>query len=104
MQDTHRIILTNGALSDLDGIASYIRKDSPQNAANVATAILNSIDSLAYLPTRYERVGKSRKRGTPVHSLVVRPFVIYYRVEHSPPAVYILHIRDGRRRQPRRFE
>jgi len=103
MDDTHRIVLTADALADLRGIASFIRGHSAQNAAGVAETILDAIDSLGSMPDRFKQVGKSRKRGTPVHSMVVRPFVIYYRVERSPPVVYVLNIRHGRRQQPREF-
>jgi len=36
--------------------------------------------------------------------MVVRPFIIYFRIDDDPAAVYILSIRHGRHRQPRRFE
>jgi plasmid stabilization system protein ParE len=104
MRDTHRIVLTADALSDLQGIASFIRQRSPQNAGSVAGTILDAIDSLGSMPDRFKRVGKSRKRGSPVHSMVVRPFIIYYRVEHSPKIVYVLNVRHGGRRQPRHFQ
>ena len=103
MPDTHRVILTAEALTGLDQIARYIRNHSPQNAAAVAGAILDAIDSLGQMPTRFKQIGKSRTRGTPIHALVVRPFIIYYRVEDRPPAVYVLEVRHGSRRQPRRF-
>ena len=103
MPEAHRVILTAEALSNLEGIARYIRQHSPQNAAAVATAILDTVDSLAEMPTRFRRVGTSRKRGTPVHSVVVRPFIIYYRVDANPPSVHVLFVRHGSRRQPRTF-
>jgi plasmid stabilization system protein ParE len=104
MPATHRIIITAEALSNLQGIAAYIRKDSPQNAAAVARAIVDTVDSLAKMPTRFRRVGKSRKRGSPVHAVVVRPFIIYYRVDPQPAAVFVLQVLHGKRRQPRRFD
>jgi plasmid stabilization system protein ParE len=103
MPDTHRIVLTADALADLEAIAAFIRQNSPQNAAIVAEKILDAIDSLGSMPDRFKQVGKSRKRGTPIHSMVVRPFLVYYRVESSPPTVHVLNIRHGGRRQPRRF-
>lgn len=104
MADIYRIILTAAALSDLEAIATFIRQHSEQNAANVAQTILDAIDSLASMPSRFKQVGRSRRRGTPVHAMVVRPFILYYRVERSQSAVYDLTIRHGSRRQPRRFE
>ena len=103
MPDTHRVILTADALADLLEIARYIRQHSPRNAADVAATILDAIDSLTTMPTRYKVVGKRRKRGTPVHAMVVRPFIVYYRVEQSTAAAYVLSVLHGKRRQPRRF-
>jgi len=104
MTDTHRVIITAEALSDLEGIARYIRQDSPQNAAAVAERVLKAIDSLGFMPGRFRRAGRSRKRGSTIRAMLVRPFIVYYRVEGRPAAIYILTIRHGRRRQPRRFE
>lgn len=101
MPDTHRVIITAEALADLEAIADYIRQDSPQNAAAVAEMILDAIDSLGFMPRRFRQVGRSRKRGSAVHAMVVRPFIVYYRAADNPPAVHILHIRHGARRQPR---
>jgi plasmid stabilization system protein ParE len=103
MPDSHRVILTAEALSDPQEIAHYIRQHSPQNASGVAEAILNAIDSLGYMPGRFRRVGTSTKRGSAVHAMVARPFIVYYRVEDSPATVYVLKVRQGKRRQPRRF-
>lgn len=104
MPGIHRIVLTEDAVADLEGIALFIRQYSPQNAAAVAQTVLNAIDSLASMPTRFKHVAKSRKRGTPVHALTLRPFVIYYRVEPAPATVYILSVRHGGRRKPRGFK
>ena len=104
MADTHRVILTAEALHDLEGIAQCIREQTPQAAASVAESILDAIDSLTFMPGRFRQVGKSRKRGSPVHAMVVRPFIVYYRLEAGSAAVHVLHIRHGRRQQPRRFD
>ena len=104
MADTHRVIITKEALADLEAIAAYIRQSSPQNAAAVSGRILDAIDGLGLMPRRFKQVGMSRERGSPVHSCVVRPFIIYYRVDDSPAAVYVLNVRHGARQQPRRFE
>jgi len=104
MPDTHRVILTAGALHELEEIANYIRQHSPQNAAAVAETLISAIDSLATMPRRFRQVGTSRKRRSPIHAMVVRPFIVYYRIQATPPAVHILYVRHGRRRQPRRFD
>jgi plasmid stabilization system protein ParE len=104
MPDTHRVIITKEALSDLEGIARFIRDHSPDNAADVAEAIVGAIDSLGFMPNRFKRAGKSRKHGSPIHAMVVSTFIVYYRVDDQPKAVHLLNIIHGARRQPRRFE
>ena len=103
MSDTHRIIITDDALSELEGIARYIRQHSPQNAANVAAKILDSIDSLALMPNRFRQVGKSKKRGTEIRAMLVRPYIVYYRIEDDSLVVFVLTIRHASQRQPRRL-
>lgn len=104
MRQTHLVRITSDALADLEGIADYVRRQSPQNAAKVAATIVDAIDSLSFMPDRFKKVGKSRKRGSPVHGMVVRPFIIYYRVDQQSKAVFILNIVHGARKQPKRFE
>jgi len=65
MAAAYRVLLTATALADLEGIARYIRRDSPQNAATTAGKILEAIDSLESMPGRFRRAGSSRKRRTP---------------------------------------
>jgi len=103
MPDSYHIILTREALSDLEEIADYIRVESPQAAALVAEKILDAIDSVASMPERFKRVGKSQKRGSPVHAMIVRPFIVYYRIEQSSRALHILTVTHGASRQPRHF-
>jgi plasmid stabilization system protein ParE len=103
MPSTHRVIITGEALSDPTRITAYIRQTSPQNAALVADRIVQAMDSLNYLPDRFKQVGRSRKRGSPVHGMVVKPFIVYYRVDPIAHYVFILNIIHGARRQPRHF-
>jgi plasmid stabilization system protein ParE len=56
------------------------------------------------MPDRFKQVGKSRKRGTPIHSIVARPFLVHYRVSELPPSVHILTIRHGACRRFRRID
>jgi plasmid stabilization system protein ParE len=77
MEQAHRVILTNAALGELEAIASFIYQHSPQNAALAADRILNAINSLVLMPDRFKKVGASRIQGSPIHAMVVRPFIIY---------------------------
>jgi plasmid stabilization system protein ParE len=104
MGDTHRLIISPEALDELYRIADYIRQSSPDAAAAVAETILDAIDSLSQLPARFKRVARSRKRGTPIHAMVVRPFIVYYCVDEPRRVVHILKVIHGAQHQPRRFD
>ena len=99
-----RVIISNEAFEALQEIFAYIEKDSPQNAATTVGRLLDSIDSLDFMPSRYGVVGASRKRNTPVHRMVVQPFLVYYAVSDIAHTVTVLTIVHGARRQPKRFD
>ena len=104
MDDVYRVKITAEAAADIESIFNYIRQDSPQNAAAVTRRILKAIDGLCLLPKRFKIVGYSRSIGSPVHAGVVRPFIIYYRVDEPRRAVFIMTIQHGARQQPRGFK
>jgi toxin ParE1/3/4 len=104
MADDYRVNITDRALADLQDIADYIREDSAQNAASMIEQILDAIDDLNFLPGRFRVAGRSRKHGSIVHARVVRPYIVYYRLDDGTRAVFILEVRHGARRQPKRFE
>lgn len=104
MPNSYHVNITNRAYRDIEAIFEYIQQESPQNAAKVIERILDAIDDLNFMPTRFRVAGKSRKRGNPIHARVMRPFIIYYRIDTSAQRVFIVEVRHGARRQPRRFE
>jgi plasmid stabilization system protein ParE len=103
MPNRYRIRTMPRASNDIVGICSYIEKDSPQNAASVAQALLDAIDSLEILPHRYKVHEHRKDPAKTVHSMPVPPFIVYYRVVDNLAIVEVLAVRDGRRRQPRRI-
>ncbi|HZZ44372.1 MAG TPA: type II toxin-antitoxin system RelE/ParE family toxin [Tepidisphaeraceae bacterium] len=96
--------LTKEAMADIQNIYDHIEQDSPQNAAKVVREILAGADSLSFMPTRFRQVGKSISRGSPVHAVVIRPFILYYRIEHHSRVLFVLSIYHGRQQQPQRFQ
>ena len=103
MPAPYRINITELALADLERIFEHIRLDSPQHAPAVIERILNAIDGLESMPARFRPAGRTRKRGSVVHARVVRPFIIYYRIDERILTVFIVEVRHGARRQPRGF-
>jgi len=103
MPDTCRVKISAEASSDIQRIYDYVSQDSPQNAANLIAKLIDAIDSLEFMPTRFRKAGRSRSQGTPVHSVVVESFILYYRVDRDVQLVTIMTFRHGHQRQPRRF-
>ena len=103
MPRQYRVILTNDALADIAEIAAYIRADSPDNSALVCERILKVFDGLESMPGRFKARGGSRSRRTPVHVAMEKPFLIYYTIVRKSGTVFVLRVRHGARRQPRRF-
>ena len=104
MPDLYHVKITAKALQNIQKIFDDIQKDSPQNAAIMIERILDAIDDLEFMPSRFRAAGRSRKHGNVMHSRVVRPYIIYYRIDEPVKAVFIVEIRHGARRQPRGFE
>jgi toxin ParE1/3/4 len=103
MPARYRTLITAEALADLETMFGYIDARSPQGARSMVKRLLDAIDALNQMPSRHKIVGRSRKSGAPVHSMVVRPYIVYYRIDPANLAVYIMTVRHGARRQPRRF-
>jgi plasmid stabilization system protein ParE len=98
-----RIRFSVDAAASLQEIFNHIRQQSPQNAGDVIERLIGTIDDLAFMPTRFKVVGRSRSTRHEVHACVEYPFIIYYRVDQSKATVFVIDVRHGARRQPRRF-
>lgn len=104
MPDVYHVIITERALAALQEIFNYIQHDSPQNAAEVIERLLDEIDDLEFMPSRFKVVGRSRKHRSPIHARTVKPFLVYYRIDEPRRAVFIDDVRRGTRRPSRRFD
>jgi toxin ParE1/3/4 len=81
------------AFADREAIFAYLDRRSPQGARNVKRAIVNAIRILGSHPRMAPLTDEPG-----VHELIVprRPYKIYYRIKGEE--VWIVHIRDARRR------
>ena len=86
------VIWRNEALSDLQGIKSFIGRDDPAAADRITRRLVEVGDSLADFPNR----GRPADHGTR-EMVIVPPYVLSYSVEIG--TVYILSIRHGRQRR-----
>ncbi|MGY3620783.1 type II toxin-antitoxin system RelE/ParE family toxin [Bradyrhizobium sp. USDA 10063] len=88
-----KVRYTRRAFNDREAIYDFLEERSPNGAINVQRAILNTIHALR----SYPRLGQ-RTEFADVYELTVPRYAykVYYRLEGDE--VWILHIRDARRR------
>ena len=88
-----RIRYTRRAFLDREAIFDYLDERSPKGAINVQRAVVRAIRALETYPGLGQRTGVAG-----VLELVVPryPYKIYYRIEGEE--IWVLHIRDARRR------
>ena len=89
-----KLHFTLRALSDLEAIADYLVPVSPQGAARVRAAILDSLQNLVQFPN----IGH-RQTAESVRKLAVRKYkyLIYYSVNDDAEEIVILTIQHGSR-------
>jgi plasmid stabilization system protein ParE len=101
--DRYRLIIAPKAALDLAAIHDAIAKDSPQNAALMAVRIMNAMELLQDVPHRTVLATQPRGLKYPVRSVVIRPYIVYFRAIEEEKVVRILRIRHGARRPLRQF-
>ena len=84
-----RIVWSPTALDDLKHVRSYIARQNPAAAANVAKAILETVQNL----TRYPSMGRpGRLPGTREPAISGTPFIVPYTVrEQAVEIIAALH-------------
>jgi plasmid stabilization system protein ParE len=95
-----RVIVLPEAFENLDSILKFIKQDSPQNAGRTIDRLWEATQTLSQFAHRYKIHQRKRRDRPAVRSMPVRPFIIYYAVEESPPTVKVLAIRHGARKPP----
>ncbi|MAE31258.1 MAG: plasmid stabilization protein [Verrucomicrobiales bacterium] len=93
-----RIIWSNPALEDLNGIVRYIAEDNPEAAGAMADRILGKVEVLAQQPEMGGMVRADLFANT--RKLVEGPYLIYYEFIPNDHLVEIIRIRHGTRKPP----
>lgn len=104
MPPAFHLILSPEAAANLQEIHEHISKNSPRNAGRMVARILDAIGALEDFPLRNVVEHRSKKLKYPVRSIVVRPYLIYFRVIESQHIVRILTVRHAARQRPVRFD
>lgn len=96
MNNNYEVRWTKNAISDLEAIASYIKKDSPHNAQKIAKKLKEKAESLAHTPARGRIVPELLQMGLKNwRELIVKPYRIIYQIRGEK--VFIFSIIDSRR-------
>jgi toxin ParE1/3/4 len=90
-----KIVWSRQAIRDLDEIAIYISRDSPQNAALVETRIHRAAITLSEFPLSG---GIGRIEGTRERVVQRTPYLLLYKVDHGQ--IRILRVFRGARKWP----
>ena len=91
---------TERALADLEAIQAYIARYNPRASQAVGERIRGTIELLADFPG----LGRTRDKETRILPMAGNPYVVYYGVDAKEDEVIILHVRHGRRREPKAGE
>ena len=88
-----RVRYTPRARSDLEAILRYIDERNPRGAKNVKRALKKTLELIGEFPESGRVSGEEDVRVLPAGRY---PYLIYWTIEASE--VWLVHIRDGRRR------
>ena len=87
----YQVILGPLALADLEQIVRYIASRDPAAAGRLGTRLLDQAETLCRLPHR----GGPVRRRPGVRKLVLRPYLIFYRVDDAARRVDVLRFWHG---------
>ncbi len=91
-----RVLWTETAIRDLEGLIDYIASDAPINAGKILSQLQSKAESLNIAPERGRLVPELLRHGLAVwRELIVKPYRILYRIEGK--TVYVLAVLDSRR-------
>lgn len=89
-----RVIIEESAIADIDGLAAWVAKDSPQSARALVQKILRTIERLELFP---EMGHPGRDEGTYERSVSGTPYIVVYEVRKKPSAVLVITLVHGAR-------
>ena len=91
-----KVVFTDEALRDLDGILTYIGEHYPAIVASVEERMHAAIQRIGAWPESAPRIEK--REGVRVVSLIPYPYRLFYQI--TPNGIEILHLHHAARRLP----
>ena len=104
--DSYRIIVTPDAEADLSELRDYIANvlRSPETARSYLHHLRKEIGSLSEMPARIKAVDEEPWHSRGIRKLIVKNFLVYFRIVEEEKMVYILNVIYARRDQLRILE
>ena len=104
--DSYRIIVTPDAEADLSELRDYIANvlRSPETARSYLHYLRKEIGSLSEMPARIKAVDEEPWHSRGIRKLIVKNFLVYFRIVEKEKTVYILNVIYARRDQLRILE
>lgn len=92
--DVYEIIMTVDAADDLIELRDYIAEVllAPDTALAYIRMLREKIGTLGVMPERNKCLDDEPWRSRGIRKMMVKNFVIYYRIEESDKRVYVLNI------------
>jgi plasmid stabilization system protein ParE len=89
-----RVIVEESAIADIDGLAAWVAKDSPQAARSRVEKILKTIERLNLFP---EMGHKGIDEGTYERGVSGTAYIVVYEIRKKPSAVLVIAVVHGSR-------
>lgn len=101
--DSYRIIVTPDAEADLSELRDYIANvlRSPETARSYLHHLRKEIGSLSEMPARIKAVDEEPWHSRGIRKLIVKNFLVYFRIVEEEKTVFILNVIYARRDQLR---
>ena len=104
--DSYQITVTPDAEADLSELRDYIANvlRSPETARSYLHHLRKEIGSLSEMPARIKAVDEEPWHSRGIRKLIVKNFLVYFRIVEKEKTVYILNVIYARRDQLRILE
>ena len=104
--NSYRLIVTPDAEADLSELRDYIANvlRSPETARSYLHHLRKEIGSLSEMPARIKAVDEEPWHSRGIRKLIVKNFLVYFRIVEEEKTVYILNVIYARRDQLRILE
>ena len=101
--DSYQITVTPDAEADLSELRDYIANvlRSPETARSYLHHLRKEIGSLSEMPARIKAVDEEPWHSRGIRKLIVKHFLVYFRIVEEEKMIYILNVIYARRDQLR---